>query len=251
MKLTLVWTNDINGCFDLAEASFSQYAVTDSLTHFNLLLPALDCERDKPPDPYLALKTHLLQLYKLDIWEGFSRLDNMPPIGDVKPTLFLERMLSLLPPGEEPGLLFKSLFLCRLLHDMRAITCSSIPRHFPCKTWPAAAIADTLWQARNAAKALPVASLTSEQVSDGGNGEIGDLFDAVKKCSSRGARSCSSRVRAMAASPQAVVPLAVVMQPARASRTSRVSLSAGCMPSTVRMPTTVPMRSVPGSQKTE
>jgi len=81
VKLPMLWANDVASWFALAESSFDQFNVVDSLARFNLILPALDCEtrehvravthkRDTLPDPYTTLKERLLQLYKLDIWEG-------------------------------------------------------------------------------------------------------------------------------------------------------------------------------------
>jgi len=121
VKLPLLWVNNVPGWFALAESFFAQFHIMDSLSRFNLVLPALDCEtrehmravthrRDTLPDPYLALKERLHQLYKLDIWEGLTKLLNMQHLGDVKPSLFLERMLVLLLPGLRSLACYSKLF---------------------------------------------------------------------------------------------------------------------------------------------
>lgn len=59
-KLAPIWPNGVEGRFNLAEATFAQFHVHDSRAHFNLLLPALDCEtrvhvvthsKDSLPEP--------------------------------------------------------------------------------------------------------------------------------------------------------------------------------------------------------
>jgi len=137
------------------------------------------------PDPYLALKERLLELYKLDIWEGLTKLLNMQPLGDVKPSLFLERMLVLLPPGEEPTLLFKSLFLSKLPSDMR----DHIQQHAElCSVRELAACADKIWQARNAAKPSSVAAIPSEAVFSDSE-QLEEVTDAVAAIRLKGKQS--------------------------------------------------------------
>jgi len=43
VKLPILWVNNLAGWFALAEFSFAQFNIVDSLSRFILVLPALDC----------------------------------------------------------------------------------------------------------------------------------------------------------------------------------------------------------------
>lgn len=85
VKLNSLWTGKVKTWFTLAESTFAQYYVTDSLMRFNLVLPALSEDTldrvrgivDKPgllADPYGSLKARLLEIYQADKWENAARL---------------------------------------------------------------------------------------------------------------------------------------------------------------------------------
>ena len=94
-----------------------------------LLVPPAD-------NPYSVLKNQLMELYDLSDYERATLLMALPQVdGDIRPSMLLDKMKSLTPPGEldKPTSLFWYAFLSRLPRDIR-VSCvpfvgvCSVPR---------------------------------------------------------------------------------------------------------------------------
>lgn len=179
VKLGPFWPSKPRTWFTLAESTFQQFYVEDSRMRFNLVLPALSEDMldrvravvDNPEmlaDPYAALRARLIEVYQPDVWESYAKLLHFRELGDQKPSQLMDAMLALLPPADQPGGLFKAIFLDRLPSDMRdhvqhraeAMTCQQL-----------ATFADTIWQSRNAKRggmtaALPTQAQEVEELAD-------------------------------------------------------------------------------------
>jgi hypothetical protein len=111
---------------------------------------------DQHVDPYAALKTRLCEIFQPDVWASVSQLTHMRELGDLKPSQLMDSMLALLPATEQPGFIFKSLFLDRLPGDMRDHVQAHAERLTPQEL---AALADNIWQSRNAKRSGMLAAL--------------------------------------------------------------------------------------------
>ena len=65
-------------------------------------------------DLYECLCTFLLEKCSPSMWALANRLINLPALGDQKPSTLMDKILSLLPLGETPSVLFQTIFLNRL-----------------------------------------------------------------------------------------------------------------------------------------
>jgi len=107
-------------------------------------------------DPYLALKTRLLNICQPSKWADGHAMLTYKELGGMQPSQLMDELLALHPSEEEPGTLFKAVFLSRLPQDMRdhvqsradALTCPELAR------W-----ADHLYNSRNAYQAKVLAAL--------------------------------------------------------------------------------------------
>ena len=131
------------------------------------LLPAL---RDLLPtiqeqnDPYELLKQRLVQSFGPTTWQLCNKLIDHPGLGDSRPSQLMNEMQALLPAGEPAGLLFQAMYLRRLPLSMREQLGA---RKFE-NSRELAAVADLLWDARNAGVsgvAPPVAIVEVDGVS--------------------------------------------------------------------------------------
>jgi len=156
--------------------------VTDPKAKFNVVLGALPdgvvaklgAVAESPEvyaDPYLALKTRVMELYRPSKWENINQLLTFKELGGMKPTDMMAEMLALLPAEVELCLLFKGLFLARMPADMQDhlqlrvddLDCQQLAQH-----------ADNLWIARNRQKAKVLAALPLPPEPD-----IADVTEAV------------------------------------------------------------------------
>lgn len=167
VRLVPLWTQKVKMWFSLAESSFDSNYISDSRMRFNLVLAALSEDTldrvkalvelpDQLADPYQALKARLIEIYEPDVWESAARLLYMRELGDLQPSQLMDKMLALLPTGEQPGILFKSIFLARLPGDMRDHVQASAEQ-LDCRAL--ASLADNIWRARNARKPNLMAAL--------------------------------------------------------------------------------------------
>jgi len=174
VKLTAFWTHNPQIWFSHAEALFGTYRVMEERAKFNLVLPTLSEETlirvaaivTAPhllAAPYTALRARLLEVYMPDVWDLTTRLLHYRELGDMLPSQLMDEMLAILPEGEVPGLLFKTIFLNRLPADVRAHV-QRAARLQPCRELAAAA--DEIWRARNQPKPAKVAALPPVQADD-------------------------------------------------------------------------------------
>ena len=70
-------------------------------------------------NPYGLLKSRLVELLTPSVMERLNIIIWQPELGGRRPSELMEALLALLPPGEQPGLLFKGHFLHHLPSDMR------------------------------------------------------------------------------------------------------------------------------------
>jgi len=160
VKLAPLWPRKVIAWFTLAESSFNRNGVVSSRLKFDLVLPALSDETldqidgilqaaNTLQDPYRALKTRLLEIFepaKLDLME---KIIWGPELGGQKPSQLMDSMLSLLPPGETDGLLFRAHFLNRLPADIKAQVAIQFEQ---LGSRDLAKLADSMWIARNSKK---------------------------------------------------------------------------------------------------
>jgi hypothetical protein len=142
--------------FQKVEASFRRARVTDSHVKYDYILMKLpesvltsvkDVVRavtDETEDPYKEIKQRLVSSYTQSKWQLANRLLDHPDIGDMRPSMLMDSMLSLLPPGDQPGTLFLAMYLRRLpttIRDQLGAIEFNTPRAM-------AEHADLLWDAR-------------------------------------------------------------------------------------------------------
>ena len=124
VKLPPFWPDKAVLWFAQAEAQFLLRSITADKTKFAHVLTMLDSKTaehamdiiEAPPneDAYGALKTRLTGAYAISEVEKAERLLNMNGLGDKTPSQCLSSMLMLVPKGQEPGFLFRQLFLRQL-----------------------------------------------------------------------------------------------------------------------------------------
>ena len=128
VKLPPFWPDKAVLWFAQAEAQFLLRSITADKTKFAHVLTMLDSStaeyvmdiiRNPPEDSYEALKTRLTGAYAISEDERAERLLNMNGLGDKTPSQCLSKMLMLVPDGQDPGFLFRRLFLRQLPVEVR------------------------------------------------------------------------------------------------------------------------------------
>ena len=129
VKLPPFWPDKAALWFAQAEAQFLLRGITVDQTKFAHVMTMLDSTTAEyamdiiraPPenDAYGALKARLTGAYAISEDERAERLLNMTGIGDKTPSQCLSSMLMLVPDGQEPGFLFRRLFLRQLPVEVR------------------------------------------------------------------------------------------------------------------------------------
>ena len=124
VKLPPFWPDKAGLWFAQAEAQFNIKGITVDKTKFSYVVSMLDTKNaahamdiiETPPDndAYGTLKTRLTTAYNISDSEKANRILNMVGLGDKTPSECLSDMLMLVPKGQEPGFLFRQVFL-RLL----------------------------------------------------------------------------------------------------------------------------------------
>jgi len=196
VKLTPFWTHNPQIWFSHEEALFGTYRVVEERAKFNLVLPTLSEETlirvaaimNAPhllAAPYTALCAPLLEVYMPDVWDQTTRLLHYRELGDMLPSQLMDEMLAILPEGEVPGLLFKTIFLNRLPADVRAHVQRAAHQQ-QCRELAAAA--DEIWRVRNQPMPAKVAALPPVQADD-----LVEAVAAVALGNGRTGRSDSSR----------------------------------------------------------
>jgi hypothetical protein len=159
LKLPDFWLSDTDMWFLQVEAAFRRARVTDSHSKYDYILMKLpesvlasvkdvvQAVTDATADPYSELKARLVSSYTQSKWQLANRLLDHPDIGDMRPSMLMDSMLSLLPPGDQPGTLFQAMYLRRLpttMRDQLGALEFKTPRAM-------AEHADLLWDARGGA----------------------------------------------------------------------------------------------------
>ena len=124
VKLPPFWPDKAVLWFAQAEAQFLLRSITVDQTKFAHVMTMLDSKTAEyamdiiwaPPenDAYGALKARLTGAYAFSEDERAERLLNMSGLGDKTPSQCLSSMLMLVPDGQEPGFLFRRLFMRQL-----------------------------------------------------------------------------------------------------------------------------------------
>ena len=129
-RLPDFWEPDPALWFLTCEGIFATHRVTRPMDKYNLAISKLPFEtlttaRDLMetaaalPDAYAALKGRLLGSYGRSKWAKLNELVDLPAACTSRPSILLRKMLSLLPPGERPGDLFRILFMRRMPANIR------------------------------------------------------------------------------------------------------------------------------------
>jgi hypothetical protein len=144
-----------------AESIFRRKHITQQIDRYDILLAHLPTNvlvavadiintvEDDTADAYNRLKARLLSTYGKTDWELATALYDHPGLGDNKPSHLMNSLLSMLPPGESPGVLFLTLFMRRLptyIRDQLATLPSRDPQQL-------ALHADKIWTSHGGATA--------------------------------------------------------------------------------------------------
>jgi hypothetical protein len=167
IKLTPFWVKDAAAWFELAESTFNRLNAHGSLLRYEYVLMALPedvLEKVRSimqvaraaADPYQLLKGRLVELFTPSVMEQLNGIIWQPELGGRRPSEMMEAMLALLPPGEQPGLLFKAHFIHRLPVEMRERVALGLQGTEPRAL---AALADELYHVRNSRQ--PVAAVAA------------------------------------------------------------------------------------------
>ena len=174
VKLPEFWPLKAALWFARADAEFSVKGVTTEVTKYSYTVAALPVEvadrvtdeilSPDPTTPYTNLRQRLLDTYTLDDYQRACSLLDMPARSSEKPSALLDAMLAFLPEEvsrDEPGWLFKNLFLRRLPVEIRA----HLMAHTDDTVRQLAVRGDALWS--GIPTALPtVVHAVTEQSSD-------------------------------------------------------------------------------------
>ena len=131
IKLPPFWPQRAQVWFVQAEAQFAIKGITADLTKYSDVTASLDQDSatraldilTNPPDTnkYQTLKTRLLDNYRLSEREAAGRILDINGLGDSKPSELLDKMLAIVPTGQQPGFLFKEVFLRQLPSSIQSI----------------------------------------------------------------------------------------------------------------------------------
>jgi hypothetical protein len=128
LKLPEFWPQSTDLWFARADAQFRLKGITVEQTKFDHVISMLDNKTanqclsilvNPPENPYTALKQKLTKTFSLTKSEKASRIIKMDGLGDRTPSQCLVTMLNLVPEEEEPGFLFRELFLMQLPDQVR------------------------------------------------------------------------------------------------------------------------------------
>ena len=123
VKLAPFWPDKASLWFVQAEAQFTLGKITAEKTRFAHVVTMLDSSTadqvldiliEPPENPYTALKEWLTKAFAITDSEKASRIIDMDGLGDKTPSQCMTSMLNLVPANEEPGFLFRELFLRQL-----------------------------------------------------------------------------------------------------------------------------------------
>jgi len=197
ITLTPFWAKDPVAWFRLAESTFNRLNVQDSNLKFDLVLPALPEDTVEHVrhvlrlahtylDPYLELKNELVRQFTPNVLEQLNGIIFAPELGGQAPSQLMNKLLSMLPPGEPPGLLFKMHWLLKLPMDIRDAVAKKLEELDPREL---ARYADSRWHVRNSQKP-PVASISAaEQAVEELTGAVAALPASARGRGSGGSKN--------------------------------------------------------------
>jgi hypothetical protein len=175
VRLPDFWVSDPNMWFARAEAVFRRARINSSIVRYDYVLMKLpedvlrsvrdlvQAVTDETADAYEQLKYRLLSSYGMSKWQLAGRIIDFTVSADARPSTLLDGMLSLLPTGEQPGVIFMALFLKKLPQDVRDHLCS---RNFE-SVRDMAIFADQMWDARGSLSYPMVAAIGSRSPNRG------------------------------------------------------------------------------------
>lgn len=134
VKLPEFWANKPRIWFLQADACFRTSDITADRTKYDYVLSKLPCEvlesvadlaetfatDQNAADCYKKLRDRLTGTYDETEWQRLERLVTHAGLGDSRPSVLMNQLLSLLPTGERPGKLFLHHFLRHLPADVRS-----------------------------------------------------------------------------------------------------------------------------------
>ena len=129
VKLPPFWNDKTTLWFAQAEAQFALRNITEQRTKFNHVLAILDSRTAERAMDIIAapgetayddLKVRLTGAFSLSDPEKADRLLDMAGLGDQTPSQLIDRMLMLVPAGQNPGFLVRQLFMRQLPTEVRA-----------------------------------------------------------------------------------------------------------------------------------
>ncbi len=133
VKLPVFWTEECDLWFSKVEATFREMNVTSEMSKYNQVVAQLDettaafasdilkADQKEEDRPYDKLKKRILEVLSLSVNEKADKLLDLNGFGDKIPSQGLQAMLKLVPAAEaeNPGFLFRRIFLRQLTPDVR------------------------------------------------------------------------------------------------------------------------------------
>ena len=133
VKLPAFWTEQCELWFSNVEATFRSVNITTEMSKYNQVVAQLDettaafasdiikADQKEEDKPYDKLKKRILEALSLSVNEKADKLLDLNGFGDKIPSQGLQAMLRLVPAeeAENPGFLFRRIFLRQLTPDVR------------------------------------------------------------------------------------------------------------------------------------
>mgnify|MGYP006061944625 CR=1 FL=1 len=129
IKLPPFWPDKTDLWFAQAEAQFGLKSITVEKTKYFYVVTMLDSQTAAqamdiiraPPEeePYKTLKNRLTKAFAITDDEKADKILDMDGLGDKTPSQCLTTMLNLVPVGQDPGFLFRKVFLRQLPTDVQ------------------------------------------------------------------------------------------------------------------------------------
>ena len=133
VKLPAFWTEQCELWFSNVEATFRSVNITTEMSKYNQVVAQLDettaafasdiikADQKEEDKPYDKLKKRILEVLSLSVNEKADKLLDLKGFGDKIPSQGLQAMLKLVPAAEaeNPGFLFRRIFLRQLTPDVR------------------------------------------------------------------------------------------------------------------------------------
>ena len=129
VKLPPFWPDKVKLWFAQAEAQFVIRNITVEQTRYAHVVSMLDSksaefamdiiENPPPDEPYTTLKKRLTGAFAISDDEKAAKLLEMDGLGDKTPSQCLSAMLMLVPDGQEPGFLFRKIFLRQMPEEVQ------------------------------------------------------------------------------------------------------------------------------------